>query len=150
MNYNFNELDKYLRDGGNPEEIAQAFADKLNKAIAVNSNTKKLDEKAKIFCNAWDEYVDLYLSIRGLPKGTSTSDFHLTPAELKKIMDALTDNVAPLLSIYNDFIEEPAKAQNKKKSSVNLNFQAPVECCKNKATTDYEKVIGDFFHSIGL
>ena len=91
MNYDFNDINKYLREGGSPEDIAKAFADSLNKAIESNSQIEKLSEKALQICDDWQEYVDLYFITHRIPSGFVVSDFYLKREELGKVMDALVE-----------------------------------------------------------
>jgi len=157
MNYNFNDLDKYLREGGDPEAIAKAFADSLNGAIAANSNTKKLNEKATKFCDAWREYVDVYFTTHKVPTGSVVSDFYLKPVELDKIMDALTE-ILPLIDIYNEimggtysklhnvnipkFIDNKIKPNKPDSNSKITGYP--------RDTDDFNKAIGAFLKDIGL
>ena len=155
MNYNFNELDKYLHEGGDPEVIAKAFADSLNSAIAANSNTKKLNEKATKFCDAWQEYVDVYFTTHRVPTGSVVSDFYLKPGELDKIMEALVE-ILPLLDAYNEIMGNVYDKLHNGATNI-PKFIKPGPLTSNsktkgypRETDDFNKAIGAFLKDIGL
>lgn len=134
MNYDFNNINKYLREGGNPEDIARAFADSLNKAIEINSQAEKLSEKASQICDDWQEYADLYFITHRVPSGFVVSDFYLKREELEKIMDALVE-MAPWIREAMDSVETVKKCNYKKTPNKEQSF---------------EEVVGSFLQDLGL
>ena len=134
MNYDFNDINKYLREGGSPEDIAKAFADSLNEAIEINSRTEKLNEKASKVCNDWQEYADLYFITHRVPSGFVVSDFYLKREELEKIMDALVE-MAPWIREAMDGVETVKKCNCEKTPDKDQSF---------------EKTMESFLHDLGL
>lgn len=138
--YNFNDVDKYLREGGDPEAIAKAFADSLNAAIESNSKTKILSEKATKICDAWRDYVTTYFSSEDLPYSSVESDFLVEPKDIKALMDTLVE----LMPVFKPSLTmKKTNNDNKKNSEVITTKKLP-----HGGT--FEDVVGSFLHDLGL
>lgn len=104
-NFNFNDIETYLRNGGSPETIANAFADKLNLALATIEDESALDDAAKNVVNAWNNFADVFFGINKLPKNSKIEDWKLTSADdVIGIMDALIQ-ILPVINHYAELVE---------------------------------------------
>ena len=104
-NFNFNDIETYLRNGGSPETIANAFADKLNLALATIEDESALDDAAKNVVNAWNNFADVFFGINKLPKNSKIADWKLASADdIIGIMDALIQ-ILPVINHYAELVE---------------------------------------------
>lgn len=105
QNFNFNDIEAYLRNGGDPETIANAFADKLNLALATIEDESALDDAAKSVVNAWNNFADVFFGINKLPKNSKITDWKLASADdVIGIMDALIQ-IIPVINHYAELVE---------------------------------------------
>ena len=105
QNFNFNDIEAYLRNGGDPETIANAFADKLNLALATIEDESALDDAAKNVVNAWNNFADVFFGINKLPKNSKITDWKLASADdVIGIMDALIQ-IIPVINHYAELVE---------------------------------------------
>ena len=124
----FNNIEKMLRDGANPEDIANAFTKELNSAISATK-----EDELEIACNdlssAWGDMLDIYCDRNNI-KGCD--DFYFTG---KQVYDALPAIVKILqaLKIYADAVNNLHKVVDNKKSGL---------------TADFDEVMADFFSDI--
>ena len=91
--YNFNDIEKYLREGGDVETIAKAFTDELNRAIAVVEDENDLEICKESLIEAWNDYINTYFKHKKLPKGYTVKDFHLNSKEIDEITKILAEMV---------------------------------------------------------
>jgi anaerobic ribonucleoside-triphosphate reductase len=117
MNYNFNDVEKYLRDGGDPTKMAQAFADVMNKALAKVQEESKLGQKANEFANAWNAYVDEYFKTHDVPNNYVVADMYLNDRDVTYIMEQVLKFI-PLLDKLGGWFEFEAKQMSKSKDKV--------------------------------
>ena len=105
QNFNFNDIEAYLRNGGDPETIANAFADKLNLALATIEDESALDDAAKNVVNAWNNFADVFFGINKLPKNSKITDWKLASADdVIGIMEALIQ-ILPVINHYAELVE---------------------------------------------
>ena len=105
QNFNFNDIEAYLRNGGDPETIANAFADKLNLALATIEDESALDDAAKNVVNAWNNFADVFFGINKLPKNSKITDWKLASADdVIGIMDVLIQ-ILPVINHYAELVE---------------------------------------------
>lgn len=105
QNFNFNDIEAYLRNGGDPETIANAFADKLNLALATIEDESALDDAAKNVVNAWNNFADVFFGINKLPKNSKITDWKLASADdVIGIMEALIQ-IIPVINHYAELVE---------------------------------------------
>ena len=131
-NYNFNNLDELIRSGTDPEEIAKAFSNNLNKAIADNDKVSRKEELCAEMAKLWNEYVNLWMLEHPVPEQW---DLHMDADDLAVGLDhilTLFVKTAPLMEAMEDLANtfEPRKVNTKTKKN------------------DYDSVIGDFLNSI--
>jgi len=117
MNYNFNDVEKYLRDGGDATKLAQAFADTLNEALAQVQKENKLDAKATAFADAWNAYIDEYFKNHDIPENYVVADMYLNTKDVNYLMEQVV-RIIPLLDKLNGFFEIGAAQVSKSKSKV--------------------------------
>lgn len=117
MNYNFNDVEKYLRDGGDPTKLAQAFADTLNNALAQVQKENKLDEKGTAFAEAWNAYIDEYFKSHDVPENYVVADMYLNTKDVNYLMEQVLKFI-PLLDKLNGLFEIGAEQVSKSKSKV--------------------------------
>ena len=87
--FDFNSVEKYLREGGNAETIAKAFADELNRAVAVVEDEQDLEDARGYLVEAWNGYMDAYFRHRKLPKGYAIEDFYFEDEQVEKMMERI-------------------------------------------------------------
>ncbi len=117
MNYNFNDVEKYLRDGGDPTKMAQAFADTMNKALAKVQEENKLGQKASEFANAWNAYVDEYFKTHDVPSNYVVADMYLNEKDVSFLMEQVLKFI-PLLDKLGGWFEFETKQISKSKDKV--------------------------------
>ena len=117
VNYNFNDVEKYLREGGNATKLAQAFADTLNNALAKVQEENKLDEKAIVFADAWNAYIDEYFKNHSVPENYTVADMYLNTKDVHYLMDQVLKFI-PLLDKLGNLFEVGAVQVSKSKNKV--------------------------------
>lgn len=117
MNYNFNDVEKYLRDGGDPTKMAQAFADVMNKALAKVQEESKLGQKAEEFANAWNAYIDEYFKTHDVPNNYVVADMYLNDRDVTYLMEQVLKFI-PLLDKLNGIFEVGTVQVSKSKDKV--------------------------------
>jgi len=104
-NFNFNDIETYLRNGGDPETIANAFADKLNLALATIEDESALDDAAKNVVDAWNNFADVFFGINKLPKNSKIDDWKFfSTDDVIGVMEVLIQ-ILPIFSHYAELIE---------------------------------------------
>ena len=140
-NFDFNNIEKYLREGGNPETIAKAFADKLNITIHTIDDEKSLNKAMEKISIAWNDYVNIYFGIHKLPTNTILEDWYITTDDVKILMDSLVkfiptiDKYLKTVENLNDIIS-PAKIK--------------VTDTATKAKSKVDNIVDDFFSKYGI
>ena len=117
VKFNFNDVEKYLRDGGDPTKMAQAFADVMNKALAKVQEENKLGQKANEFANAWNAYIDEYFKIHDVPNNYVVADMYLNDRDVTYLMEQVVKFI-PLLDKLNGLFEVGAEQITKSKDKV--------------------------------
>lgn len=117
VNFNFNDVEKYLRDGGDPTKMAQAFADTMNKALAKVQEESKLGQKAEAFANAWNAYIDEYFKTHDVPNNYVVADMYLNDRDVTYIMEQFL-KLIPLLDKLGGWFEFETKQMSKSKDKV--------------------------------
>ena len=140
-NFDFNNIEKYLREGGNPETIAKAFADKLNITIHTIDDEKSLNKAMEKISIAWNDYVNIYFGIHKLPTNTILEDWYITTDDIQILMDSLVkfiptiDKYLKTVENLNDIIS-PAKIK--------------VTDTATKAKSKVDNIVDDFFSKYGI
>ena len=108
MNYNFNDVEKYLRDGGKPEDMMNAFADLMNKSLATIRREDKLKEANTNLVKAWNEYMAEYFTTHNLPSGYTLEDWEMNENEMDAVMKRLIE-ILPVLAQYTGMLKTATK-----------------------------------------
>jgi hypothetical protein len=111
-NFDFNDVERYLRDGGKPEDIANAFAEKLNSIIKVIDNEDNFNDSRDALVDAWNEYIQNYFNRYKLPDGTLIEDWYINIDDIDVITDTLV-KVIPLFYKYMNFVEDVSQSVKK-------------------------------------
>lgn len=117
VNYNFNDVEKYLREGGDATKLAQAFADTLNEALAQVQKENKLEEKATAFADAWNAYIDEYFKFHDVPENYVVADMYLNTKDVNYLMEQVLKFI-PLLDRLNGLFEMGVGQVSKSKDRV--------------------------------
>ena len=117
VNYNFDDIAKYLRDGGDATKLAQAFADTLNEALAQVQKENKLEAKATAFADAWNAYIDEYFKHNDVPENYVVADMYLNTKDVNYLMEQVLKFI-PLLDKLNGLFEMGAEQVSKSKNKV--------------------------------
>jgi len=108
MNYNFNDVEKYLRDGGKPEDMMNAFADLMNKSLATVRREDKLKEANTNLMRAWNQYMAEYFTVHDLPNGYTLKDWEMNENEMDTVMKRLIE-ILPVLAQYTGMLKTASK-----------------------------------------
>lgn len=100
----FNKVEEFLRSGGSAEEIAQAFADKLNAVLTRIEEEKAVGEKSHKVTEIWNDFVDAYFAVNTLPENTANKDFYLTDEDIMKLIETFVQ-IVPMIVKYGSAIE---------------------------------------------
>ena len=117
MTYNF-DMERLLDTfDGDPEKLANAFADALNEKLAERRKVDNINELANEVSDAWECLVDEYFSAHPdeLPKEYHPEDFYISGDIAVGILKALV-KLLPylgLLAQYSEKIEGLTTAMNK-------------------------------------
>ena len=108
MNYNFTDVEKYLRDGGKPEDMMNAFADLMNKSLAIIRREDKLRKANTNLVKAWNEYMAEYFTTHNLPNGYTLEDWEMNENEMDAVMKRLIE-ILPVLAQYTGMLKTASK-----------------------------------------
>ena len=108
MNYNFNDVEKYLRDGGKPEDMMNAFADLMNKSLATIRREDQLKEANINLMKAWNKYMAEYFTVHDLPNGYTLEDWEMSENEMDAVMKRLIE-ILPILAQYTGMLKTASK-----------------------------------------
>ncbi len=134
-NFDFNNIEEYLRKGGDPETIANAFAKNLNSVLAILEDESSLKEATSDLKKAWDNYVDVYFDRHSLPANTSIKDWYMEEEEVENIFSAII-NVTPYLDKWMSLLDK------------SMNFISDTE---NKIkNSSFDSVVNNFFNKNGI
>ncbi len=136
-NFDFNNLEKYLRDGGDPEAIAKAFADRLNTTIRAIDDEDNLNEASLGVVESWNDYVEVYFKTHKLPDGTILDDWYINENDINTIMDTLV-KILPAVDKYMKALDS---------------FNSAIQPAKIKVNDTKDKVnniVDDFFSKYGI
>ena len=155
--YNFNDLEKMLREGITADEIAQAFTKNLNNAIDAVKPTP-MEIGGEDLAKAWNRMVDLYLEDNDAPSfiedtddlyvsGETATKLFIDSMELLHKVAPLWDLIAELGSVEDDeLIEEPKRSVRQCAQK-----KAPVETnTAGDEVDEFEKTMKKFLKSIGV
>lgn len=140
-NFDFNNIEKYLREGGDPEAIAKAFADRLNTTIRVIDDEESLKKTSEKVSTAWNDYINVYFGTHKLPVDTVIEDWYINDTDVNAIMDSLV-RVIPTVDKYIKIVENFNSAIQPTKNKIN---NTTIKT-KNKVDT----IIDDFFSKYGI
>lgn len=107
MTYNF-DMERLLDTfDGDPEKLANAFADALNEKLAERRKVDNINEMANDVSDAWENLVDEYFSAHPdeLPKDYDTVDFYITGEIAVGILKALV-KLLPYLGLLAQYSEK--------------------------------------------
>ena len=133
-NFDFNNLEKYLRDGGDPEAIAKAFADRLNTTIRAIDDEDALKDASIEVAEAWNDYVEVYFGTHKLPAGTILDDWYINEHDVNTIMDTLVKTI-PAVDKYMKAFDS---------------FSSVIQPKANDAKDKISNIVDDFFSKYGI
>lgn len=108
----FNNVEKYIRDGGSPEEIAQAFADQLNAVLSRIEDEKAVVTKSQEVAENWKSFVTAYFHVHPFPEGVKVEDFFLSSDDVVKLLETFVE-IVPMFVKYGSVIENFATGAEK-------------------------------------
>ena len=109
---NFNNIEEFLRNGGTPEQIADAFTKELNAAINNLSHEKEIQNKATIVADSWNDFMNTYIQDHSLPDNITIKDFYVNSDNMIELADTIVKLIpfvvkyAPVLENISDGTEE--------------------------------------------
>lgn len=108
----FNNVEEFIRNGGDAQAIAQAFADNLNQVLARIEEEKAVGQKCEKVVEIWNDFVDAYFKVNKLPETTVNADFYLTDADVMKLIETFVQ-IVPMIVKYGSAIESFANNAEK-------------------------------------
>lgn len=108
----FNNVEKYIRDGGNPEEIAQAFADQLNAVLQHIEAEEAVGKKATEVTKVWKDFVEAYFHVNSLPDKMTIEQFYMTEKDVTALLENFVQ-LTPLIVKYGSALENFANSVQK-------------------------------------
>ena len=138
MTYNF-DMERLLDTfDGDPEKLANAFADALNEKLAERRKADNINELANEVSENWECLVDEYFNVHpeDMPKDYHAADFYITGEIALGLLKTLI-KLLPylgLLAQYGERLEGLTAAMNKE----------VVKPVANKAA-DFEDAMKKFF-----
>ena len=140
-------IEERLRQGENPEDIAQEFIDSLNAALAIINKEKDITNDAQLTADSWNHFVHSYFVVNKLPDGMTEDDFYVRSEDIVKLLDAFVKAV-PVLDRYtkimNDTEETLKKVQDKLKED--NYFKKTVD----NTAISFDKAMKDFFNKMHI
>ena len=100
MDYNFNDIEKYIAAGGDPEAIANAFANRLNAAISKTKSEDELNAAGDVLSKAWNDYVVVYAKYNKLAH--EKEEYFMTTPEIRETFRSVIRLVDGLESISKE------------------------------------------------
>lgn len=144
-NFDFNNIEKYLREGGDASIIANAFANKLNATINTMKAEKDLKSVGEKVSIAWNEYIDTYFGINKLPDGSILEDWYLDADEVGQVVDSAVKFI-PMLKKYSDILSKISDVTEK--TIIETKKNIPVA---TKSINDtFESTLNSFFKKYGI
>lgn len=138
MTYNF-DMERLLDTfDGDPEKLANAFADALNEKLAERRKVDNVNEMANEVSDAWECLVDEYFSAHPdeLPKEYNPEDFYISGEIAVGILKALV-KLLPYLGLLAQYSERIETLNNELAKQVTT-------VATNKAA-DFEDAMKKFF-----
>lgn len=138
MTYNF-DMERLLDTfDGDPEKLANAFADALNEKLAERRKVDNINEMANEVSDAWECLVDEYFSAHPeeMPKEYDIADFYITGEIAVGILKTLI-KLLPYLGLLAQYSE---RIEGLNKELV----KAATNATTNKAA-DFEDAMKKFF-----
>ena len=125
---------------GDPEKLANEFANQLNAELDSRKYANFIKEMAEDTANAWNNLVDEYFSRHQLPANYTISDFYGKGETVLEMLEALV-KIAPSLQKYDQIFKNLATAAEETKTKV-------VE--KAPAVKDaFDEAMNKFFNKMG-
>lgn len=141
-NFDFNKIEKYLRNGGDASVIANAFADKLNAIINTMKAENDLTDAAEKVSLAWNDYINIYFGMNKLPDGTVLEDWYLEADEVGKLINTVI-KLFPVAKKYADIVDNTTtwaeKVINEAKNTI-----------KNPPSDNFENTLKSFYKKYGI
>ena len=141
-NFDFNKIEKYLRNGGDASVIANAFADNLNAVINTMKAENDLTDAAEKVSLAWNDYINVYFGINKLPDETVLEDWYMEADEVGKLIDTVI-KLFPVAKKYADMIDNASrwteKIINETKNTI-----------KNPPSDNFENTLKSFYKKYGI
>ena len=132
MTYNF-DMERLLDTfDGDPEKLANAFADALNEKLAERRKVDNVKEMATEVSDAWECFVDEYFNAHPeeLPKEYQLADFYISGDIVIGIIKALI-RVLPYLGLLAQYSEK-IDGLNKELNNAVVNKTAEFEDAMKK------------------
>lgn len=141
MNYDTFDMKQLLNAfDGDPEKLANAFADALNNELAEQRKINAVDTAAQDVANAWEDFIDEYFAVHAMPDGVTQEDFYIEPDHVITAMELLIKAV-PYFSLLGEYLgklEELSNICEEKIADTKENINAV-------ATDAYADIMNRFF-----
>ena len=145
--YDFDMKQMLAAFDDDPEALASAFSNQLNKELAQRRSMQSLKNAAADVAVAWNDFVDEYFDVHKLPEGRDYEDFELLDNGecLIKLLDAFVK--------YNPDIEKWTAAMKKINETANkmtekLNKEN-IKKMSESNLNNFDTVMNNFFDKMG-
>ena len=132
----FNDIETMLREKrATPEEIAKAFTDQLNAAIAATAEPTEWEKGLADLVDDWNYMIDLYVeNHKDETKGWESTDIYMTHEAMEEMLMAAIDGYKMADTIVADV--------NK--------WVKDIEKYHTNEDIDFKRAMQKFFKEIGL
>ena len=141
MTYNFDIQQMLDAFDGDPEKLANAFADSLNEELANNKTKKRLEAAAMDVADAWEEFVNEYFDTHpNEVSGLDINEYYVDDDSAIKLMDLLI-KFTPYISLFNEYMTKLDGLSNAVKETA----KPVVDKTVNTGTQVFESTMKKFF-----
>ena len=102
---------------GDPEKLANEFANQLNTELANQRKQNNLNETTEYVADAWNDFVDEYFEQYSLPNGFVENDFYVNPESITKLLEFFTE-LAPYIQALNEYTTKVKDITTKAKTEI--------------------------------
>ena len=86
---------------GDPEKLANAFADALNEELANQRKVDDVRNAAVDVAGSWECFIDEYFAVHELPKGADIEDFYVDGDDVVALLEVYLKLVPYLETLHN-------------------------------------------------
>lgn len=136
-NFDFNNVEKYLANGGDVETIMNAFADKVNLSLAAQTDNAYFEAIDNVV-DAWNDYIDICAETNKIPENIDIEDLYIDQEDISSLTEMIF-RLLPVLEKYFDFMDTVKHSTTEASKKV-----------VDKTTSNFDSVVKSFFKKNGI